>query len=148
VENLEAPCSCSGSVQFTHRACLQRWIDEKGDNPPRCELCKAEYHGVPPYRNPPPRPPPSRPHGEPHVIVWGRNYVLSEDPDTGMVIARRVPNPHGDDDVDEEEDEIRGPLHTATACACTMALIVLCLALIRHLFSLMNVNGSQGDTIR
>ncbi|KAE8665860.1 hypothetical protein F3Y22_tig00112523pilonHSYRG00020 [Hibiscus syriacus] len=37
IENLEAPCSCSGSLKFAHRKCIQRWCNEKGDL--ICEIC-------------------------------------------------------------------------------------------------------------
>eukprot|EP00887_Chlorella_sp_A99_P005563 scaffold1.g5563.t1 len=41
--NLEQPCSCSGSLASVHHACLQRWIDEKGDK--RCEICCGALRG-------------------------------------------------------------------------------------------------------
>ncbi|KAK8710732.1 hypothetical protein V6N13_146045 [Hibiscus sabdariffa] len=31
IKNLEAPCSCSGTLKFAHRECVQRWCNEKGD---------------------------------------------------------------------------------------------------------------------
>ncbi|ESQ36677.1 hypothetical protein EUTSA_v10008710mg [Eutrema salsugineum] len=37
----EAPCSCSGTVKFAHRDCIQRWCDEKGNT--ICEICLQEY---------------------------------------------------------------------------------------------------------
>ncbi|KAK8493212.1 hypothetical protein V6N12_008711 [Hibiscus sabdariffa] len=37
IKNLEAPCSCSGSLKFAHRKCVQCWCDEKGDI--TCEIC-------------------------------------------------------------------------------------------------------------
>ncbi|RXH96364.1 hypothetical protein DVH24_008868 [Malus domestica] len=37
VKNLEVPCSCSGSLKFAHRKCVQRWCNEKGDI--ICEIC-------------------------------------------------------------------------------------------------------------
>ncbi|OAP12185.1 hypothetical protein AXX17_AT1G01750 [Arabidopsis thaliana] len=33
----EAPCSCSGTIKFAHRDCIQRWCDEKGNT--ICEIC-------------------------------------------------------------------------------------------------------------
>ncbi|KAJ0236235.1 Uncharacterized protein HA466_0262110 [Hirschfeldia incana] len=40
----EAPCSCSGTLKFAHRDCIQRWCDEKGNT--ICEICLQEYkHG-------------------------------------------------------------------------------------------------------
>ncbi|KAM1340370.1 hypothetical protein ACFX2H_038775 [Malus domestica] len=53
VKNLEVPCSCSGSLKFAHRKCVQRWCNEKGDI--ICEICHQPYqHG---YTAPPPPPP-------------------------------------------------------------------------------------------
>ncbi|XP_042458420.1 uncharacterized protein LOC122042384 [Zingiber officinale] len=37
VENLEVPCACNGSLKYAHRACIQRWCNEKGDT--TCEIC-------------------------------------------------------------------------------------------------------------
>ncbi|XP_013666362.1 uncharacterized protein BNAA10G01230D isoform X3 [Brassica napus] len=37
----EAPCSCSGTVKFAHRDCIQRWCDEKGNT--ICEICLQDY---------------------------------------------------------------------------------------------------------
>lgn len=38
---LESPCSCSGTLKFAHRECIQRWCDEKGDT--TCEICLQKY---------------------------------------------------------------------------------------------------------
>ncbi|KAF5462423.1 hypothetical protein F2P56_018429 [Juglans regia] len=40
-KSLEAPCSCSGTVKFAHRDCIQRWCNEKGNT--TCEICLQEY---------------------------------------------------------------------------------------------------------
>ncbi|KAK1356856.1 Zinc finger, RING-CH-type [Heracleum sosnowskyi] len=40
-KSLEAPCSCSGSVKFAHRDCIQRWCDEKGNT--TCEICLQNF---------------------------------------------------------------------------------------------------------
>ncbi|GMI67394.1 hypothetical protein like AT3G47550 [Hibiscus trionum] len=50
IKNLEAPCSCSGSLKFAHRKCVQRWCNEKGDI--ICEICHQSYE--PGYMSPPP----------------------------------------------------------------------------------------------
>ncbi|KAI3668948.1 hypothetical protein L6452_40165 [Arctium lappa] len=41
VKNLEAPCACNGSLKWAHRACIQRWCDEKRSTV--CEICKQPY---------------------------------------------------------------------------------------------------------
>ncbi|MBA0652177.1 hypothetical protein Goklo_019453 [Gossypium klotzschianum] len=54
INNLETPCSCSGSLKFAHRKCVQRWCNEKGDI--TCEICHQPYQ--PGYTVPPPPPQP------------------------------------------------------------------------------------------
>ncbi|KAG6508814.1 hypothetical protein ZIOFF_034196 [Zingiber officinale] len=48
-KNLEVPCACCGSLKFAHRACVQRWCNEKGDI--ICEICHEQYK--PGYTCPP-----------------------------------------------------------------------------------------------
>ncbi|XP_074319161.1 uncharacterized protein LOC141656217 isoform X1 [Silene latifolia] len=48
--NMETPCSCSGSLKYAHRRCVQRWCNEKGDTV--CEICHQKFE--PGYRSPPP----------------------------------------------------------------------------------------------
>ena len=50
--NLEAPCGCTGTQRHAHKACIQRWIDEKGHL--KCEICDQNYRGD--YTVPPPGP--------------------------------------------------------------------------------------------
>lgn len=41
-----APCSCSGTHQYVHRACLSSWLDAlaaRGGDTTRCELCRQPY---------------------------------------------------------------------------------------------------------
>ncbi|KAM1549226.1 hypothetical protein ACFX1Z_010314 [Malus domestica] len=48
--NMEAPCSCCGSLKYTHRKCVQKWCNEKGDT--ICEICHQQFK--PGYTAPPP----------------------------------------------------------------------------------------------
>lgn len=48
--NMETPCSCSGSLKYAHRSCVQRWCNEKGNT--LCEICHQQYK--PGYTAPPP----------------------------------------------------------------------------------------------
>ncbi|GAB4828800.1 hypothetical protein Ancab_018461 [Ancistrocladus abbreviatus] len=48
--NMEAPCSCCGSLKYAHRRCVQRWCNEKGDT--LCEICHEQFK--PGYTAPPP----------------------------------------------------------------------------------------------
>ncbi len=52
VSALEAPCACTGTQRHAHHACIQRWVDEKGNA--RCEICEQPYRGS--YTVPPPPP--------------------------------------------------------------------------------------------
>ncbi|XP_078438726.1 RING/FYVE/PHD zinc finger superfamily protein isoform X3 [Wolffia australiana] len=38
---MEAPCGCSGTAEFAHRDCVQRWCDEKGNAV--CEICRRRF---------------------------------------------------------------------------------------------------------
>ncbi|EDO37870.1 predicted protein, partial [Nematostella vectensis] len=38
---LISPCHCSGSLQYVHQTCLQRWI--KSSDTKKCELCNYEF---------------------------------------------------------------------------------------------------------
>ncbi|KAM7276031.1 hypothetical protein ACFE04_017897 [Oxalis oulophora] len=48
--NMETPCSCCGSLKYAHRACVQRWCNEKGNT--TCEICNKQFK--PGYTAPPP----------------------------------------------------------------------------------------------
>ncbi|XP_015696196.1 uncharacterized protein LOC102701967 isoform X2 [Oryza brachyantha] len=45
---METPCSCKGSLKYAHRACIQRWCNEKGDT--ICEICLQQF--TPNYTTP------------------------------------------------------------------------------------------------
>lgn len=125
--NLEEPCSCKGTTQFAHHACLQRWINERdqiGQDALICEICKQRYTGQ--YTIPPPRPPPRNNNND-------RVVVLLIDPETG------IPRPIvtnsdalGEDDYEEYQERMR----PATACCVTFILFMFCSLLLTHLFNL------------
>lgn len=35
------PCKCSGTLSYTHLACLQAWVEQRGSM--SCELCQCPY---------------------------------------------------------------------------------------------------------
>ena len=43
--NLISPCKCSGSQNYIHEKCLQRWRDENIHSEKRntCEICKTKF---------------------------------------------------------------------------------------------------------
>ncbi|KAK8934096.1 hypothetical protein KSP39_PZI014577 [Platanthera zijinensis] len=50
--SMEAPCSCSGTLKFAHRGCIQRWCYEKGSNV--CEICLQKFEPAYPAALPSP----------------------------------------------------------------------------------------------
>lgn len=42
-----APCKCSGSIQFVHQECLERWLEHSKKS--TCELCSSKYQFEPEY---------------------------------------------------------------------------------------------------
>ena len=38
---LVAPCGCTGSAEFTHKKCLEKWTNVKGAS--TCEICNQGY---------------------------------------------------------------------------------------------------------
>ncbi|KAE9597238.1 putative transcription factor C2H2 family [Lupinus albus] len=52
VQDMEAPCSCNGSLKFAHRKCIQRWCNKKGNT--TCEICNQAFspnYSIPPVRS-------------------------------------------------------------------------------------------------
>ncbi|KAL1426690.1 hypothetical protein MTO96_018159 [Rhipicephalus appendiculatus] len=41
---LVSPCSCSGTMGFVHKSCLERWLNQR--NVDSCELCGASPDGL------------------------------------------------------------------------------------------------------
>ncbi|KAI4352134.1 hypothetical protein L6164_006415 [Bauhinia variegata] len=39
--NMESPCSCSGSLEYAHLKCVERWCNEKGDT--ISEICQQLF---------------------------------------------------------------------------------------------------------
>ncbi|KAI7731596.1 hypothetical protein M8C21_000468 [Ambrosia artemisiifolia] len=84
---LEAPCSCSGTVKFAHRDCVQRWCDEKGNT--NCEICLQKFE--PGYLAPPPK----KTTQDTHVTI--RESVEASRTDDNLVIIAIA---------DEEEESL------------------------------------------
>lgn len=52
-DDLIRPCSCSGSVRYTHRRCLDRWrtVSPHPDSLTTCEICKSRFYIIRKTRN-------------------------------------------------------------------------------------------------
>ncbi|KAL4572173.1 hypothetical protein LXL04_018942 [Taraxacum kok-saghyz] len=131
-KSLETPCSCSGTLKFAHRDCVQRWCDEKGNT--ICEIClqkkKTENDTYlqkfePGYSAPPP------------------NKQVDA---TRVTIRLEVPTRDDEEEeslVEREFAECSSAADTAASMCRTLAVIFTVLLLVRHFIAV--VMGETGD---
>ncbi|XP_021837463.1 uncharacterized protein [Spinacia oleracea] len=122
---LEAPCSCSGTVKFAHRECIQRWCDEKGDI--ICEICLQKYE--PGYTAIP---------KQPKKIV-----VLDE----VVSIRGSLEVPRREQESQNEEllaiAECSSEAERSASCCRTVAIIFTILLLLRHTLDVLLGGAEQ-----
>ncbi|XP_051148966.1 uncharacterized protein LOC127263787 isoform X2 [Andrographis paniculata] len=121
--NMEAPCSCSGSLKYAHRKCIQRWCNEKGDT--TCEICHTPFK--PGYTAPPPI---FRLRRLP-VNLRGNWRITRTDPDNPHIIAM-VSTDRTQTLLDPEYDEYAASTLRSIVCCRTVAIILMILLIIRH----------------
>uniref|UniRef100_A0ACD5WW51 Uncharacterized protein n=1 Tax=Avena sativa TaxID=4498 RepID=A0ACD5WW51_AVESA len=133
IKNLEKPCTCNGSLKYAHRACVQRWCNEKGDI--MCEICHEQYK---PGYTAPPRVQPD----ETTIDISGDWTVTGtpldlRDPRILAVAAaqRRL--------LEAEYDEYGGNDANSAAFVRSAALILMALLLLRHALSLSDNEGDD-----
>ncbi|KAJ3679668.1 hypothetical protein LUZ60_017679 [Juncus effusus] len=134
VKNLETPCACNGSLKYAHRACVQRWCNEKGDI--TCEICHQPYK---PDYTAPPRAPPDETIIEISPGGWtlnGAQLDLRDPRVLAMVEAQR-------NFLEEEYDEYTAASTSSAAFCRSIVLILMALLLLRHTLSLNS--DSDGD---
>lgn len=132
VKNLEKPCNCNGSLKYAHRACVQRWCNEKGDI--MCEICHEQYK--PGYTAPP------RVQPDETAIDISGDWTITgtpldlRDPRILAVAAaqRRL--------LEAEYDEYGGTDANGAAFCRSAALILMALLLLRHALS---ISDNEGD---
>ncbi|URE32232.1 Zinc finger C3HC4 type [Musa troglodytarum] len=131
IKNLEAPCACSGSLKYAHRACVQRWCSEKGDI--TCEICREQYK--PGYIAPP------RVHSD-ETMINVNSWVITgsqlnlHDP---RVLAMTTSRGH------LVEAEYAGLATDSGGAACfrPAALILMTILLLRHALIITNYDGDD-----
>jgi len=130
VKNLEKPCACSGSLKYAHRACVQRWCNEKGDT--TCEICHQEYKSG--YTAPPRVEP-----DETTIDIDGDLIMDLRDPRILAVAAaqRRL--------LEAEYDGYATTDASGAAFCRSAALILMALLLLRHALSISDNEGSDDD---
>ncbi|KAJ3675270.1 hypothetical protein LUZ60_004312 [Juncus effusus] len=133
VKNLETPCACSGSLKYAHRACVQRWCNEKGDI--TCEICHQMYK--PGYIPPPPR---SEPDETAIDLSGGWTGLELRDPRILSVAAARRRRL-----LEAEYNEYVAARASVSAFLRSAALILMALLLLRHALTITNDEGDDDD---
>ncbi|XVF50123.1 hypothetical protein PTKIN_Ptkin04bG0069900 [Pterospermum kingtungense] len=136
IKNLETPCSCSGSLKFAHRKCVQRWCDEKGDI--TCEICHQPYQ--PGYTAPPP---PLQ--SEDATIDISEGWTISGAPldlRDPRILAMAAAERHL---LEADYDEYADTNASGAAFCRSAALILMALLLLRHALYLTNGNEDEDD---
>ncbi|CAF2145074.1 hypothetical protein BRARA_B03815 [Brassica rapa] len=131
VKNLESPCSCSGSLKYAHRKCVQRWCNEKGDT--ICEICHKSYQ--PGYTAPPP---------DDTIIDMGEDWAngVPLDLNDPRILAMAAAERHF---FDADYDEYADSNSSGTAFLRSAALILMALLLLRHAMNLSNNNSDDEE---
>lgn len=132
--NMENPCSCSGSMKYAHRKCVQKWCNEKGDT--TCEICLQKF--VPGYTVPQQL----FHHGSVPMNFRGSWEISSRDLHDSQLITM-VPS---DRFTGTNFDYYPASNARSTLCCRTVALIFTTLVLLRHSLPLM-INQSEEYSI-
>lgn len=119
--NMEAPCSCCGSLKYAHRRCVQRWCNEKGDTV--CEIC--HQHFKPGYTAPPPI---FRLGGIP-MNFRGNWEIARRDLNNHRLIAMVSTDQNL---LDPEYNEYAVSTSRSMMCCRTVAIIFMVLLILRH----------------
>ncbi|KAL8207944.1 hypothetical protein R6Q57_007356 [Mikania cordata] len=129
-KSLETPCSCSGTVKFAHRDCVQRWCDEKGNT--SCEICLQKFE--PGYSASP-----SQHNYETHVTIRDSIEVprIVENQEAVVIV--------GEDEslVEREYAECLSIADNTVSVWRTLALLFTMLLLVRHVIGVLI--GETGD---
>ncbi|XP_015891740.1 uncharacterized protein LOC107426148 isoform X2 [Ziziphus jujuba] len=125
--SLEAPCSCSGTVKFAHRDCIQRWCNEKGNT--TCEICLQNY--------------------EPGYTALPKKSQLIDAAVTireSLQIPRREQEPLSPRlaslaegvSLENDDSECNSAADRSASCCRSLALAITVILLVRHLFAVFN----------
>ncbi|XP_065877406.1 uncharacterized protein [Euphorbia lathyris] len=135
LNNLEAPCACSGSLKFAHRKCVQRWCNEKGDI--TCEICHQPYQ--PNYTAPPPS-------SDDLTIDISEGWTIAGTPldlHDPRILAMAAAERHF---LEAEYDEYADSSASGAAFCRSAALILMALLLLRHAMSLTGDGDEDAST--
>ncbi|KAI3682781.1 hypothetical protein L1987_83022 [Smallanthus sonchifolius] len=116
-KTMESPCSCSGTVKFAHRDCIQIWCDEKGNT--TCEICLQEFE--PGYSSP-------------LKLIQNQGLVSVEVTETegnSVIVAQQERT------VDPEYPQSSSAADTSASICRFLGIAVTLVLLVRHLFVLL-----------
>lgn len=124
--NMETPCSCSGTLKYAHRRCVQRWCNEKGDT--MCEICHQQFK--PGYTVPPP------------LFQFGRipmhfrgNWEISRRDINSPRIVAMVSTDRNF--LDPDFDDFSASNSGALTCCRSVAITFMILLILRHTLPLV-----------
>ncbi|KAM0015145.1 putative E3 ubiquitin-protein ligase MARCH [Helianthus debilis subsp. tardiflorus] len=129
--NMETPCSCSGSLKYAHRRCVQRWCNEKGDI--KCEICHQQFR--PGYT----APPPVFKLGDIPASFRGHWQISRRDMNNNGRIITVVPS--DPNFLDQEYDEYAESTARSILCFRSVAFIFMILLILRHTLPVL-ANGA------
>ncbi|KAI3787487.1 hypothetical protein L1987_41993 [Smallanthus sonchifolius] len=129
-KSLETPCSCSGTVKFAHRDCVQRWCDEKGNT--NCEICLQKFE--PGYSASP-----SQHNYDTRVVIRGsmEGPRTDENQETVVIVGEE------ESLVERHYAECSSAADTTASVCRTLALFLTTLLLVRHFIGVLI--GETGD---
>eukprot|EP00249_Psilotum_nudum_P006138 c19482_g1_i1 orf=501-1370(+) len=128
IVNLESPCSCSGTLKYAHRKCVQRWCNEKGDIV--CEICHQLYKSG--YVAPPPIPI----HSDDFPIDIGAQQLDLQDPRIYAMAAEQQY-------LEAQYGDYEAASASSAACCRSAALILIALLLLRHALTMTAVDTDE-----
>ncbi|ONK60937.1 uncharacterized protein A4U43_C08F24310 [Asparagus officinalis] len=133
IKNLETPCACSGSLKYAHRACVQRWCNEKGDI--ICEICheayKHNYTALP------------QPNPDETTIDISGGWTVTGTPldlHDPRILAMAAAQRHI---LEAEYDEYASTNASGAAFCRSVALILMALLLLRHALTISDGDGDD-----
>lgn len=122
--NMEIPCSCSGTLRYAHRGCVQKWCNEKGDT--ICEICLQQFK--PDYTAPVALPPLFQ-YGAIPMDFRGSWEISRRDLHNSQLISM-VARDHSS--LDTDSDDYSQPTSRGLICCRLVAIIFLLLLVLRH----------------
>lgn len=136
--NMEIPCSCSGSLKYAHRNCVQKWCNEKGDT--TCEICLQQF--MPDYTAPAALLPLF--HYGAIPMDFRGSWEISRRDLHDSQITQLIARDHSS--IDTDLDEYSQLTSRSLICCRLVAIIFMLLLVLRHTLPFI-VTGSGGYSI-